>query len=222
GEPGPVFVELPVNILIMTGDVGELPQYRGMGPKPIEASAEIARAAELLASAGHPCISAGWGARDATAELVRLAEWLDAPVATTLQGLSVFPANHPLHAGFGFGASAVPSARNAFADCDCMIAIGTRVSEIATGSYGASVPEKLINIDINPAVFGANYPVSVGIAGDAGAVLKPLNAELQAKLPRCGADNAVRERIKRDKAAYRESWYRNDAAGIVNPVRFFD
>jgi len=103
-----------------------------------------------------------------------------------------------------------------------MIAIGTRFSEIATGSYGASVPEKLIHIDINPAVFGANYPVSVGIAGDAGAVLKPLNAELQAKLPRRDADNAVRERIKRDKAAYRESWYRNDAANIVNPVRFFD
>src|SRR5215831_1170869 len=41
GEPGPVFVEVPVNILIMTGEVGELPQYRRMGPKPIEASAEI-------------------------------------------------------------------------------------------------------------------------------------------------------------------------------------
>ena len=222
GEPGPVFVELPVNILLMTDEVGELPQFKPPEPPRVEATAEIAGAVDLLRAASRPCIFAGWGARDATAELVRLAEWLDAPVATTLQGLSVFPANHPLHTGFGFGASAVPSARNAFADCDCMIAIGTRFSEIATGSYGASVPEKLIHIDINPAVFGANYPVSVGIAGDAGAVLKPLNAELQAKLPRRDADNAVRERIKRDKAAYRESWYRNDAANIVNPVRFFD
>src|SRR6516165_10018058 len=222
GEPGPVFVEMPVNILLMTDEIGELPQFAPPQAAKIAAAAEIVRAVDLLQEAKYPCIFAGWGARDATNQLIRLAEWLDAPVATTLQGLSVFPANHPLHTGFGFGASAVPAAQNAFADCDCMIAIGTRFSEIATGSYGASVPARLIHIDINPAVFGANYPVSVGIAGDAGAVLKPLNAELQAKLPRRDADNAVRERIKRDKAAYRESWYRNDAANIVNPVRFFD
>jgi acetolactate synthase-1/2/3 large subunit len=222
GEPGPVFVELPVNILIMTGEVGELPQYRQTRPKPIEASAEIARVAELLASAGHPCIFAGWGARDATAELIRLAEWLDAPVATTLQGLSVFPANHPLHVGFGFGPSAVPSAQNAFKDCDCMIAIGTRFAEIATGSYGATVPENLIHIDINPKAIGANYPAKVGIEGDAGAVLKLLMKELEAK-GRCkSANDTLRTQIRQDKAAYRESWYRNDAQGIVNPVRFFD
>ncbi len=222
GEPGPVFVELPVNILIMTGEVGELPQYRRVEPKPIEAVADIARAAELLAGAKHPCIFAGWGTRDATAELIRLAEWLDAPVATTLQGLSVFPAKHPLHVGFGFGPSSVPAAQNAFKDCDCMIAIGTRFAEIATGSYGAAVPENLIHIDINPKAIGANYPAKVGIAGDAEAVLKLLMKELEAKGRRKSENDALRAQIKRDKAAYRESWYRNDAHGIVNPARFFD
>jgi acetolactate synthase I/II/III large subunit len=44
-EPGPVFVELPVNILIMTGEVGELPQYQRPEPKPIEANSDISRAA---------------------------------------------------------------------------------------------------------------------------------------------------------------------------------
>src|ERR1700751_5097983 len=193
GEPGPVFVELPVNILIMTGEIGGLPQYRRGEPKPIEAKAEIARAAELLAGATHPCIFAGWGARDAPAELIRLAEWLEAPVATTLQGLSVFPANHPLHTGFGFGASAVPAAQNAFQNCDCMIAIGTRFSEIATGSYGVEVPEDLIHIDINPDVFNANFPAKLGIAGDAGAVLKQLLQELMAKLSPRPVDGALRE-----------------------------
>src|SRR6185312_1739335 len=144
GEPGPVFVELPVNILLLTDEAGELPQFKPAPAPHVDAKAEIARAAELLASAEHPCIFAGWGARDASNELVRLAEWLEAPVATTLQGLSVFPANHPLHVGLGFGASAVPSAQNAFKNCDCMIAIGTRFSEIATGSYGAEVPANLI------------------------------------------------------------------------------
>jgi acetolactate synthase I/II/III large subunit len=222
GEPGPVFVELPVNILMMTEEIGELPQFRPAPPPRVDAASEMARAAELLRDARHPCIFAGWGTRDATEELIRLAEFLDAPVATTLQGLSVFPGNHPLHVGFGFGASAVPAAQNAFSDCDCMIAIGTRFSEIATGSYGAKVPENLIHVDINPAVFGANFPAKVAIAGDAGAVLEQLMTEFEAKVPRRSLQAAMRERIKKDKAAYREGWYRNDAEGLVNPVRFFD
>jgi acetolactate synthase-1/2/3 large subunit len=221
GEPGPVFVELPVNILLMTDEAGELPVLVPPRPPQVQAEAEIGRAVELLRGAKHPCIFAGWGTRDATAAVVRLAEWLEAPVATTLQGLSAFPGNHPLHAGFGFGASAVPSAQNAFRDCDCMVAIGTRFAEIATGSYGTKVPENLIHIDINPAVFGANYPAKVAIAGDAGAVLKQLSTQLEALVPR-RAPSGAREQIARDKAAYRESWYRHDAADIVNPVRFFD
>jgi acetolactate synthase I/II/III large subunit len=222
GEPGPVYVELPVNILLMTGEIGELPPFQPAPPPHVEAAGEIARAVDLLREAKHLCIFAGWGARDATAELIRLAEWLDAPVATTLQGLSVFPANHPLHVGFGFGASAVPAAQNAFRNCDAMIAIGTRFSEIATGSYGAEVPPNLIHIDINPDVFNANHPAKVAIAGDAGAVLKQLLLELEAKLPRKDANGALRDQIKSDKAAYRESWYRHDARDIVNPARFFD
>jgi acetolactate synthase-1/2/3 large subunit len=222
GEPGPVFVELPVNILLMTDEVSDLPQFQPAKPPTLEAGAEIARAADLLLAAKRPGIFAGWGTRDATVELVKLADYLQAPVATTLQGLSVFPGNHPLHTGFGFGASAVPAAQNAFKDCDCMIAIGTRFAEIATGSYGASVPDNLIHIDINPAVFNANYPAKVAIAGDAGAALKQLLAGLEAKAPRRPPNEALRGQIAKDKAAYRESWYRNDANGIVNPVRFFD
>jgi acetolactate synthase I/II/III large subunit len=222
GEPGPVFVELPVNVLLLTDEIGELPQFKPAPAPRVEAAAEIARAAELVAVAKHPCIFAGWGARDASNELIRLAEWLEAPVATTLQGLSVFPANHPLHVGFGFGASAVPAAQNAFKTCDCMVAIGTRFSEIATGSYGAEAPENLVHIDINPDVFNANFPAKVAIPGDAGAVLRQLQKELEAKGPRRTSQGSLREQIRNDKAAYRESWYRHDAPDIVNPVRFFD
>ncbi|MCR6735925.1 MAG: thiamine pyrophosphate-binding protein [Afipia sp.] len=222
GEPGPVFVELPVNILLMTQEVGELPSYVPPVPQPVEAVADIVRAAELLQEAKRPGVFVGWGARDATDLVVRLAEWLDAPVATTLQGLSVFPGNHPLHAGFGLGISAVPSVQNAFQECDCLLAIGTRFSEIPTGSYGVKMPEKLIHIDINPEVFNANYPAKVSIAGDAGAVLKQLLAQLEGSPPRQGMQASLREQIRCDKLAYRESWYDNDVAGLVNPARFFD
>src|SRR6201997_315571 len=84
GEPGPVFVELPVNILLLTDEIGELPQFKPAPAPRADATSEIAGAADLRKEARHPRIFAGWGARDATASLIKLAEWLDAPVATTL------------------------------------------------------------------------------------------------------------------------------------------
>lgn len=222
GEPGPVFIELPVNILLYSGKVGELPSYTPPQARPVGFDAEIVRAAELLRAARQPCLFVGWGTRDAFEQVKAVAEWLEAPVATTLQGLSAFPGNHPLHVGFGFGASAVPAARNAFKDCDCLLAVGTRFSEIATGSYGVKVPENLIHIDINPETIGANYPARVGIAGDAGPVLTELLKALETLGPRRAARPALRAKIHSDKQAYRQSWYKSDAAGIVNPARFFD
>ena len=69
-------------------------------------AADIARAAKSLREAKHPGIFCGWGAVDATAELIAIAELLGAPVTTTLQGLSAFPGNHRLHAGFALGQAA--------------------------------------------------------------------------------------------------------------------
>ena len=143
-------------------------------------------------------------------------------MATTLQGLSAFSAAHPLHTGFSFGAAAVPAARNAFADCDCLLAVGTRFAEIATGSFGVRVPANLIHVDINPAVFNANYPAAVALEGDSAAVLDVLLAELQdvgAARPR-NAD--LHLRIQRDKLAYNAEWLRHDSGARVNPAVFFN
>src|ERR1700742_1468118 len=66
GEPGPVFVELPVNILLLMDEIGELPQFKpAPAPSADAVKTEIACTAELLATAKHPCIFAGWGTRDA-------------------------------------------------------------------------------------------------------------------------------------------------------------
>ncbi|HAL39489.1 MAG TPA: acetolactate synthase large subunit [Polaromonas sp.] len=222
GEPGPVFIELPVNILLYTGEVSDLPRYAAPLPEPFGFEQEILRAAELLRHAKHPCLFVGWGTRNAFDQFKAVAEWLEAPVATTLQGLSAFPGNHPLHVGFGFGASAVPAARNAFKDCDCLLAVGTRFSEIATGSYGVDVPENLIHIDINPETIGANYPAKVGIPGDAALVSNQLLKALQASGPRRAVQSALRAQIRSDKEAYRQSWYKSDVPDRVNPARFFD
>jgi acetolactate synthase I/II/III large subunit len=221
GEPGPVFIELPLDVLLFPGPVAELPVWAPPAPPPCDDTAGVARAVDLLLASRNPGIFVGWGGRFAAEPLARIAERLGAPVATTLQGLASFPHDHPLHAGFSFGNSATPAARNAFAGCDCLLAVGTRFGEIATGSYGVEVPAQLIHIDINPDVFDANYPAAVKLAGDARCYIEQLLAELERRAKPIIATRHV-DRIAADKAAYRQSWYQHDSQGRVNPARFFD
>ncbi|MDO8330570.1 MAG: thiamine pyrophosphate-binding protein [Fluviicoccus sp.] len=225
GEPGPVYVEMPLNIAAFAGEVeGELPVFRpAAAPSlPPEVLAQVSSAVELLKRAKRPGIFAGWGARFCEEQLTALAEQLNAPVSTTLQGLSVFPGNHPLFAGFSFGPHAVPAAAHAFQDCDCLIAIGTRFAEIPTGSYGLKVPENLIHIDINPAVFDANYPAKVKLPGDARLVVGALLDGLQVAGFRSTVDgSALQTQLKRDKLAYHDEWFGHDSGHRVNPARFF-
>ncbi|MTJ79969.1 MAG: thiamine pyrophosphate-binding protein [Telmatospirillum sp.] len=222
GHPGPVLVEIPVNLQLFPGEVGDLPRWSPAPPPPEPDPALIREAADRLLAARHPGLFVGWGARNATDELIRLAEALHAPVATTLQGLASFPADHPLHAGFGFSPSAVPAARNAFADCDVMLAAGVRFSEIPTGSFAARVPAALIHIDIDPQVINANYPAEIGLVGDARAALAALLRDIRGRpaLSRDGED--LRRNIASDKAAWRAEWNAHDSKDRVNPARFFD
>ena len=220
GEPGPVFVELPVTLQMAPGAVSELPAFVPAASPGVPDAAVIARAALLLRESKQPGLFVGWGARAAQAEVAAIAEYLQAPVATTLQGLSSFPSDHPLHTGFGFGPAAVPAGRNAFARCDAMLAVGTRFGEIATGSFGVTVPANLVHVDINPQVFSANYPAVVSLEGDAKVVLGALLAELQKQAPR-PVNSALPLAIAKDKQDYLASWLAHDSAGRVNPGRFF-
>lgn len=222
GEPGPVFVEIPVELQLIPGEVDSLPA----APSPMAgthraSSADLERAAALLRHAERPGIFCGWGAVDAMQVLEALAERLGAPVATTLQGLSAFRGNHRLHAGFALGPSAVPASQNAFAHCDCLLAVGTRFAEIATGSYGCEVPANLIHVDINPKVFNANYPAAVTLEGDARAVLSALAETLGPVARGAARGETVAKRIAADKKAYVDEWLGHDAKGRVNPARFF-
>lgn len=223
GEPGPVFVEIPADLLLMQGEVPDvLPLPAPRSPAPVPDPEAIRRAASMLREARHPGLFLGWGAVDASAEAVRVAELLEAPVATTLQGLSSFPASHPLHGGMGFGPYAVPAARRAFEGCDCLLAVGARFSELGTGSYSLPVPERLIHVDINPAVFGRNFPATLALEGDARAVLAELARALEqpgeSAVPR---PQGVRRILQEEKARHQAEWTPSPASGRVGPGAFF-
>lgn len=220
GEPGPVFVEIPYNISNFLGDVSHMPEWQEPVPPALPNQTRIQDAAQALIQARQPGIFAGWGSVDAQPALIELAEHLDAPVATTLQGLSAFPGNHPLHTGMGMGAYAVPAATRAFSNVDCLLAIGTRFSEIPTGSYGINPPKNLIHIDINPEVFSANYPASHALEGDARTIIPALLKAVKAIKAEANS-TGIQNQIKKDKAAYRQEWRDHDSGDRVNPELFF-
>ena len=221
GEPGPVFVEVPVNLQLFPGEVSETPPFVANSEDSQLDHEAIQAAAKRLYEATSPALFLGWGAVTASEDAIGIAEFLGAPVATTLQGLSSFPANHPLHTGMGIGPAAVPAAENAFKKCDCLLAVGTRFGEIATASYGVNPPQNLIHVDINKKVFNANYPAAVTIEGDASAVLHELLKALLALGEPKPKNVGLRTAISKDKAAYLDEWFKHDSKGRVNPARFF-
>ncbi len=244
GEPGPVFVEVPINFQLDKGEVSNLPIFtEEMAKKKlIKTNTDeviskninsINQAAKLLIQAKSPCLFVGWGAVNASSLIEQIVDLIAAPVATTLQGLSAFSAKHPLHTGMGFSNAAVPAATNAFKSCDCLLAIGTRFAEIATGSFGVTVPENLIHIDINPQVFNANYPAKIAIEGDATIVLEQLLVAIQqliaeektiennAEQVRSVKHNKISDKIAQDKQAYLNEWLTHDSKDRVNPAVFF-
>lgn len=222
GEPGPVFVEVPVNLQLFPGEVSVPEPFVADTPVSLPDIDAIKKAARQLYEAKKPGLFVGWGAIDASQEATLIADFLNAPVSTTLQGLSAFPASHPLHTGMSFGKAAVPAAENAFKNCDCMLAVATRFSEIATASYGVTPPKNLIHVDINPDVFNVNYPATLCIEGDSRVVLKALYDEL-ITLGNARSDNdELKHAIKKDKAAYQDEWLKHDSKGRVNPARFFN
>ena len=223
GEPGPVFIEIPINLQLDKASISELPIYVAPEQQPLSTQVleQIDCAANMLMSAKNPAIFTGWGAVHATDNVVAISEHIGSAVATTMQGISAFPANHPLHAGFCFGPAAVPAAKNSFDNADCVLAIGVRFGEIATGCFGGTLPENLIHIDINPKVFDANYKTAIAIEGDS----KQVSQQLLSALKAIGsAKNAskVTQQLARDKKAYRESWYQHDSKNRVNPALYFD
>ena len=222
GVPGPVLVEIPVNLQLFQGQVDELPKFVPPQADAFRAEKELDEAVRLLAESRAPGLFVGWGAVDAADSVAAIAEALGAPVSTTLQGLSAFPGDHPLHTGMGFGRAAVPAAENAFRECDCLLAIGTSFGEIPTGGFGCRVPQNLIHIDISDAAIGRNYPARVGIVGDARVVVPELAARLRAaRIDRAERRRGVEARIGSDKQKYREEW-RAHRGGRVNPALFFD
>lgn len=197
GEPGPVVVEVPYNLFMARAEAVE-PTPAAAPPEPD--SAAIDKILSLLRAAKRAGIYAGFGASDARDDLLRLAELLQAPIATTLGGRGVVPEDYPLSVGFGFGPSGTAIAEEVFRECDVVLAVACKFGEVPTGAYGMKPPEKLIHIDINPDVLGKNFPATACLAADARPALRRLVESLEQE--RRPADQALIRKIAEARAEF--------------------
>lgn len=221
GVPGPVLVEIPQAILVSAAEVAEpSPFQRPLAPLPPSAEA-MQDAVAAIQRMKKPGICVGWGARGARDAVIALAERLQAPVCTSLQGLSSFPADHPLHTGMAFGPAAVPAGEAAFADCDGIVAVGHRFGEVGTGAWSMQMPRNLVQIDIDAQAIGANFPATAGLVGDAAVVVPALNAALAQAGVQRAQDSALFGLIEARKSEYRREWRQHRGSGRVNPLAFF-
>lgn len=189
GRPGPVVAILRDEEIFKEVDVeiGKEPEYAHYPALRIGPNREsIEKAAGLLIKAERPVIYAGSGVilSQAWDELKDLAELLGAPVATTHQAKGVFPDTHPLSIGTGGrvrkGLRGVVA--NSFVrEADLVLIIGTKMTWFTTYNFGA-INAKLIQIDVDPFEIGKNYPVEIGIVGDAKLSLRNLVEVLKAKI----------------------------------------
>jgi acetolactate synthase-1/2/3 large subunit len=170
---GPVYVEIPVDVLEGAADVPVPEALDGDPPPPRAARREaVAEAARLLAAAERPVLWAGGGVERSGAweELAALAERLDAPVATTYMGKGAFPADHPLSAGSGCDEAAF---QELVGGADVVLAVGTELGAETTGQYELRFAGRLIHADAAPERMGATYG-ALGLVGDARATLAAL------------------------------------------------
>ena len=186
GRPGPVIIDLPKDVQteIAEIDFSESVEMRGYQPTYEPHPVQVKRAVELLAQAERPLILAGGGViiSNASNELQTLAEFLLAPVATSLMGKGCFSENHPLSLGM-VGMHGRPEANKLILEADVILAVGLRFSDRTTGKLEEFCPEaKIIHVDIDSAEIGKNAKVDLPIVADAKKALAAIHEALTKKL----------------------------------------
>jgi acetolactate synthase I/II/III large subunit len=179
GTPGPVHLQFRGNEGQIDAEEAEMeplvdPQFRQVPPfRPTPDSASVMSALTHLQEAARPVIVAGGGVRasGAAAELVELAEMLQIPIATSLNGKDSIPGNHPLSVGV-VGSYSRESANRVVNKADLICFIGSETGGMTTHFWAVPpIGTPAVQIDINPEALGRNYPLLASVNGDAKAAL---------------------------------------------------
>ncbi|MDQ0946969.1 acetolactate synthase-1/2/3 large subunit [Streptomyces phaeochromogenes] len=207
GRPGAVLVNVPMDLFSR-----QVEQYAGEYPLPGGATlpglgrATAERIAQTLLDAERPLIYFGGGLREPAARqaLSALAEHLDIPLAHSLMGKGVLPDSHPLLLGMP-GFWGLDTTHEYTKGADVVLALATRFAETDASSWDPaytwtfgdkdSPPSKLIQIDIDPAEIGRNYPVEIGAVADVGDAVRAIGAAVRSARPEPFVREGLRDTI---------------------------
>ncbi|OQY25776.1 MAG: acetolactate synthase catalytic subunit [Desulfobacteraceae bacterium 4572_35.2] len=169
GRPGPVLVDLPKDVQ-MDSAIFEYPEtveLRGYKPTVSANPRQLKKAVQMILAARKPVIYVGGGATlsDMSDDLLEFAELIQAPVTTTLMGMSSFPQTHPLSVGM-LGMHGTFYANMAVTESDLLIALGARFDDRVTGKIATFAPHaKIIHVDIDPTSIKKNVRVDLPLVG---------------------------------------------------------
>ena len=180
GRPGPIHLEIPVDIL--EGKLAEPSVARATSMRRVPGASHLnALAAEILVQAEYPFIIAGGGvvSAEASLELIQIAEILNAPICVTPMSKGAIPPDHPLSAGLVWDAFKSETDTESpilslVEQAGAILSVGCRLSQRTTGDWGVRQLANLIQIDIDEKEIGRNYPVRIGIVADAKTTLRQL------------------------------------------------
>ena len=217
GRPGAAHIALPFDVqngpvdrADVWGDLslGRYPARR-LAPDPFF----VERAAKLLSGASRPVFLCGGGVVIAGAEqeLLELTKRLSAPVATTISGKGSIAEEHPLAVGVVGSNGGTPETRAIVDQADLIVFVGCRAGSVTTERWRHPAPGKVkvIHLDVDPAVLGANYPVDVPLVGDAKLGLAALSEAL-ATVKRPLEASAVQKAKERKLARFQALAESND------------
>jgi acetolactate synthase-1/2/3 large subunit len=222
GEPGPVAVVIPYTMLVDSHDyntrLGEAPGV------PFDDKAFF-EAIKMLALTRHKVgIYAGQGCLDYSEMLIKLAETLQAPVATSVSGKGCFPECHPLSVGWGYGSHATGASEKIFsplnptAGIDLLLAIGVRFSEVSTGYYNMPKIPHVIHVDANACNLGKVVKSDVCVHADAGVFLSKC-LDFCAALKR-DFDGKLHDKIKSAKEDDQRRYNKIESLHGADPMQF--
>ena len=178
GRPGPVLIDIPIDIqkAEFEAEFPEAVDIRGYKPSVKGHMRQIERAAEAIRDATKPvlCIGGGVILADAVADAIAFAESARIPIVNTMMGLGSVPTDHPLYMGM-IGSFGSPCANKTLAHSDLLILCGARVANRAILSpteIGRRM--KTIHIDVDPCEIGKNVNTTIPVVGDVKQVLQQL------------------------------------------------
>jgi acetolactate synthase-1/2/3 large subunit len=183
GRPGPVLIDIPVDIQ-NTEIEFEYPkkiEIRGYNPTYKGHELQLKRIADAIKNSSKPVICAGGGviSSNASKELIALSEEVGIPVTNTLMGKGCMPENHKNYLGM-IGSHGVYAANKAISNADLLLVIGARAGDRATNNSDKfAYNAKIVHIDIDPAEIGKNIGTNIPVVGDAKTILEQMRKHVK-------------------------------------------